>query len=137
MGEIYKLTLEQLQEYLVRVISLRLEFEKIKSFAVLQLYIVLLYEFAEMYAVNGSELQAKLGRAKDFYEDSDLIRKLFNYRGKIVHRNYLVVENDLLIFYKTNLEVIIALEQFFQDNLELKEDSSEESIDAIKCINAF
>lgn len=137
MGEIYKLTLEQLNEYLARVISFRLEFEKNKSFASLQLYIMLLYEFAEMYAVNGLDIQAKLGRAKEFYDNPELIRKLFVIRGKIVHRNYVVTFEYLLTFYKTNLETIIKLEQFLQDSLKSKGNNAERSTDTVECISAF
>lgn len=82
-----------------------------------------------MYAVNGREIQAKSGRAKEFYEDNEFIRMLFSERGKIVHRNYLITENELTAFYGNCSDKMQELEQFLESDLE-KEGSMLETLNS-------
>ena len=124
----YSLSIYELKLYFERVLSLHQEYNKNRHFAVLQLFIVLLYEFAEMFAVNNKGEQAKLGRAKDFYNslDRELIVNLFRTRGLIVHRNYLITEDRLFEFYKTFEKRIENLEQFFKNCIESQESALKE-----------
>lgn len=128
MGEMYDLSVNELKLYFERVLSYQKEYEQTKSFTVLQMFLVVLYEFMEMFAVNGKNEQAKLGRAKSFYVDFDIdfIRSLFAVRGRIVHKNYLIVENDIIDFYQINTDVIQNLEQFFKNRIESQESTLRE-----------
>lgn len=99
MGELYCLTDEELNAWRNLVKDQLTAYKTTKTLDHLKLFFIWLYEFAEAFAVNNKNEQAKLGRAKDKYTDSGFIRRLFAFRGGLVHRPYSVNEYDVIEFY--------------------------------------
>lgn len=109
MGEIYELTEEELSTWRLKVLNCERSYSVTKDVRFLTLFIIWLYEFAEAFAVNNLGLQAKLGRAKDKYSNSEFVRSLFTARGKLVHRPYKLSADELDYFYISNKQNIQQL----------------------------
>lgn len=98
MGEIYSLSDEELTCYRNKILQQLNKYKRTKSVENLTLFLIWLYEFVEMFAVNCKNEQGKLKRAKDFF-DMEIVIRLFRIRGSLVHKCYSITDNQIVKFY--------------------------------------
>lgn len=108
MGEKYCLSDKELEGYRSVIVEQLNKYKKTKSVDNLTLFLIWLYEFMEMFAVNRKNVQGKLRHAKDFY-GLDIVARLFNIRGSLVHRRYGVSEDKITGFYVKNEQDLLKL----------------------------
>ena len=80
LGEIYNLTDKELREYRKLIMEQLNKFESTESTDNLVLFLIWLYEYFEMIAVNGKGIQAKLKHVKSEFNQS-VLTDLYFIRG--------------------------------------------------------
>lgn len=110
LGEIYNLTNAELKSWRDRIEGALSDYMQSGSVYLAYLIVVWSYEYLEAFAVNGTGIQAKLGRVKEFWADYSVeLQTLFKVRSIIVHRCYNVDEGltNRLLKYSKVLDLIL------------------------------
>ena len=121
LGEIFYLTEEEIKNYRGLILEELNKFKETKDTRALTLFLIWLYEFVEMFAVNNTGKQAKLKHVKDRYQiyfSGNFLKDLFHKRGQLVHRAYKLANAEILTFFTDNENDIILLMQvtgFFEE----------------------
>ena len=110
MGEIYYLSDKEVEDYRSIVVEQLNKYKETKSVDNLTLFLIWLYEFIEMFAVNRKNVQGKLRTAKDFY-GLEIVMKLFRIRGSLVHRCYTMPNDKIVEFYESKEQALFELMQ--------------------------
>ena len=96
LGDIYRLTMEELKIYGDKIKSALLRFIQTSDLSSLVLFIVWSYEYLEAYASTDLSTNAKKSIVSQYLIDKNVIYKkqfvdfLFDVRAKLVHRPYLI-----------------------------------------------
>lgn len=95
MGNKWELSPMEVEKYRSRIVELKNNMSKLDKYLYF-LLIVWVYEYLELYVVNGTNLHAGLKPVKEaFPGKEESIRKLFRIRCVIVHKAY-SVSNKLI-----------------------------------------
>lgn len=101
MGNRWKLSPLELEKYRSKILELKQKSNGASKYMYLML-LVWVYEYLEVYSVNGTNQNAGLQPVKNkFPAKCDAIKKLFNIRCTIVHRAFEVSDKIL-----TDVQVI-------------------------------
>lgn len=101
MSEMYSLSDTELDLYRKIILEQLHKYKRSKSVESLTLFLIWLYEFVEMFAVNRQNKQGKLKAAKDFF-NMEVITRLFRTRGELVHKRYVTSNEKIIKFYTDN-----------------------------------
>lgn len=109
MGEKYNMTDEELKTWRYSIYKAITDYKNCRLPSILYMIIIWIYEYIEAVCVNNTDNQAKLGRIKSKYPNSEAITKLFRLRGNIVHNCYKIEDEDIKLLFSKHKDLDFIL----------------------------
>lgn len=108
LGEKVNFSEEELTIFRNLIIEQENKWKSAKHFESLVLFLIWFYEYLEIFSVNGSNKSTNYKSVRDTFGQK-ISRKLFDIRGKLVHRPFNIDRSSIIDFYTSNINAIDTL----------------------------